>query len=318
MADPNVSEIATVAIESRSGEIRDNVTKNNAILSRLKAKGKVRYFSGGTQINEEMTYQQNPNGGFYSGYDLLPVTAASTLTSATFNIKQYAVAVVISGLEEIQNSGKERIIDLLEARISNAEATMANDIAQGIYSDGTGSGGKTITGLQAAVTATNSSGTYGGIDRSLWTFWRQAVQTGVTGATDIQAKANALWAQLVRGKNRPDLIVSDNTYWSYFMSSLQPLQRFTDPKSADLGFMSVKLMDADWVLDGGIGGFAPSTQAYFLNTDYLHWRPFKGRDMVPLSPNKRAPVNQDAEVALLGFAGNLTCSGLQFQGLLKA
>jgi hypothetical protein len=318
MADPNVSEIATVAIESRTGEIRDNVTKNNAILMRLKQKGKVRYFSGGTQINEEMTYQQNANGGFYSGFDLIPVAAQSVLTSAVFNIKQYAVAVVISGLEEIQNSGKEKIIDLLEARISNAEATMANDIAQGIYSDGTGSGGKTITGLQASVNATNNSGTYGGIDRNLWTFWRQVVQTGVTGSTDIGAKANLLWAQLVRGKNMPDLIMSDNTYWSYYMSSLQTLQRFTDPKVGDLGFSSVKFMTADWVLDGGIGGFAPATQAYFLNTDYLHWRPFKGRDMVPLSPNKRAPINQDAEVAMLGWAGNLTCSGLQFQGLLKA
>lgn len=318
MADPNVSELATVAIESRTGEIRDNVTNNVALLTRLKKKGNIRYFSGGTQINEEMTYQQNPNGGFYSGFDLLSVQAQATLTSAVFNIKQYAVAVVISGLEEIQNSGKERIIDLLEARIKNAEMSMMNDIAQGVYSDGTGSGGKSITGLQAGVTATNNSGTYGGIDRSLWTFWRQYVNTGTTGSSDIQSHMNTTWLNLVRNSDRPDLIVMDNTYYGYYLASLQSLQRFTEPKEADLGFRTLKFMDADVIFDGGIGGYAPSNQAYFLNTKYLHWRPFKGRDFVPLSPNKRAPINQDAEVAILGWAGNLTCSGLKFQGLMKA
>lgn len=318
MADPNVSEIATVAIENRSGEVRDNVTNNVALLTRLKKRGNIRYFSGGTQINEEMTYQQNTNGGFYSGFDLLPIAQQATLTSAVFNIKQYAVAVIISGLEEIQNSGKERVIDLLEARIKNAEASMLNDIAQGIYSDGTGSGGKTITGLQAAVTATNNSGTYGGIDRSLWTFWRQVVDTGTTGSGDIQTHMNSMWAQLQRNSDRPDFIVMDNNYWKFYVSSLQSLQRFTEPSEADLGFKTLKYMDADIVLDGGIGGYAPASQAYFLNTKYLHWRPFKGRDFVPLSPDKRAPLNQDAEVSLLGWAGNLTCSGLKFQGLMKA
>jgi hypothetical protein len=318
MADPNVSEIATVAIESRSGELRDNLTKNVALLTRLKTKGKIRYFTGGTQINEEMMYQANANGGFYSGGALLPVGQSSTLTSATFNIKQYAVAVVMTGLEMIQNSGKERIIDLLEGKIQAAEATMMNDIAQGLYSDGTGAGGSTITGLQAAVTATASSGTYGGIDRSLWPFWRQVVQTGVTGATDIQSKMNLLWLQLVRNKNRTDLIVFDNNYYSYYESSLQTLVRFSESKVGDLGFATLKYKDADVIADGGLGGFAPANQGYFLNTEFLHWRPFKGRDMVSLSPNKRAPINQDIEVALLGWAGNLTCSGLKFQGLLKA
>jgi len=38
--------------------------------------------------------------------------------------------------------------------------------------------------------------------------------------------------------------------------------------------------------------------------------------MVPLSPNRRYATNQDAEVQILGFAGNLTSSGPQFCGRL--
>ena len=62
----------------------------------------------------------------------------------------------------------------------------------------------------------------------------------------------------------------------------------------------VKFMDADVVLDGGIGGFATTKTAYFLNTKYMHFRPHRDRNMVPLSPNRRVSINQDADVSLHG------------------
>lgn len=51
-----------------------------------------------------------------SGNDCPSVSAGVTNL-----IRQAAVAVSISGLEELQNSGEEAIIDLLESRIMNAE-----------------------------------------------------------------------------------------------------------------------------------------------------------------------------------------------------
>ena len=96
-----------------------------------------------------------------------------------------------------------------------------------------------------------------------------------------------MWASLIRGMDRPDLILVDNNMWGIYTQSLQVLQRFTDPSSANLGFPSVKFMDADVVLDGGIGGYATTKTAYFLNTKFLHFRPHRDRNMVPLSPNRR-------------------------------
>tara|TARA_B110000503_G_C6868064_1_gene297504 strand:- start:302 stop:613 length:312 start_codon:yes stop_codon:yes gene_type:complete len=98
------------------------------------------------------------------------------------------------------------------------------------------------------------------------------------------------------------------------MNSLQALQRFSTPETGNLGFPSLKFMDADVVLDGGIGGQNDTNTAIFLNTDYLFFRPHSGRNMVPLSPNKRYATNQDAEVQILAWAGNLASSGCQFQG----
>lgn len=323
-ANSSISDIVATTIQSRSKQIADNVTKNNAILSKLNASGKTRTISGGNVILEELSFAENPNGGFYSGYDLLPVAAADVISAAEFQIKQYAVPVIISGLEQLQNSGKEAMIDLLEARINVAESTMANQLSASIYGDGTAAGGKSVTGLGAAVPTDPTKGTYGGIDRATWAFWRsQAFDAKVNGASttgitssNVQTFMNVLWSKLIRGADRPDMIVCDNLFWSAFMGSLQPQQRFMDPKSASLGFPTIKFMDADVVLDGGIGGACPQNTAFFLNTKYISWRPHKDRNMVPLSPNRRYSINQDAEVQVLAWAGNMTSSGAQFQGRL--
>jgi hypothetical protein len=132
----------------------------------------------------------------------------------------------------------------------------------------------------------------------------------------VQAAFNTMWASLVRGMERPDLIMVDNFMWGIYMASLQAQQRFTGTESAKLGFPSIQFMDADVVLDGGIGGFAVTKTAYFLNTKHLFFRPHADRNMVPLSPNRRYAINQDAETAIIAWAGNMTCNGSQFQGRL--
>jgi hypothetical protein len=322
-ANTSVTDIIATTIQSRTKQIADNVTKNNALLARLNERGNVKPFGGGNVILQELSFAENGNAGFYSGYDLLPVATADVISASEFNIKQLACPVVMSGLEMLQNSSQEQFIDLLEARLNVAESTMANKLAESVYSDGTGSSGKEVTGLNAAVPADPTTGTYGGIDRATYTFWRSGLYDfsteGVTAsATTIQAALNSLWGSLVRGADRPDLVVLDNTYWTYYMGSLQAQQRFTDASTGNLGFPTLKFMDSDVVLDGGIGGYCPSATGFMLNTKYLFLRPHRDRNMVALSPKARYAINQDAEVQILGWAGNLTCSGAQFQGRIQA
>ena len=329
-ANANYSDILATTIESRTRKIADNVTNNNAVLMKLKKKGKIKTFSGGSKILQEISFAENSNAGWYSGYDLLPVGVSDVISAAEFDIKQAAVPVIISGLEQLQNTGREQMIDLMEGRVSVAESTLSNLITSGIYSDGTGAGGKEIDGLLAAVPVDPTAAPYGGIDGNTFTFWQNAVsdQTALDGLdpTKIQGYWNELWSQLVRGSDRPDLILTDSTVWNAYMSSLQAQQRFTNTNDADAGFMTVKFMDADVCLDGGLyfpsaasgGTGAPAGGAFFLNTDYLHYRPHARRNMVPLSPNKRSSTNQDAEVQILAWAGNLTTSGRAFQGRYDA
>ncbi len=351
MPTVNLGDIITTTLRSRTGMLADNVTKNNALLARLNTKGRIKPITGGSQILQELAYAEMANAMYYSGYQPIDLTPQKTIDSATFDIKQAAVGVTISGLEELKNSGEEQIIDLLEARIEVAEDTMKNLISVGIYSDGTGYGGKEIGGLQYLISKTPSVGTVGGFDRGQASnvFWQNlavsfgAVTTGsaslglTAGADTIQHAMNYTYMNLIRGMDKPDLIVADNNYYLYFLESLQSLQRIQDSNDLGrLGFETLKYLQADVVLDGGFGtGYGapssaplasnasifgpscPTSTMYFLNTKYLFYRPHAKRNMV-VDERERVSVNQDAEARLILFAGNLTMSNASLQGVLFA
>jgi hypothetical protein len=328
-ANSAITDIIATTIQSRSGELADNLTNNNALLKRLKSKGNVRPFSGGNVILEEIMYNDpnTNNANSYSGYEVLNITPDSPISAAQFSITQYADSVTMSGLEMLQNSSKEAIIDLLDGRMQVSEARLLNRIGSDIYGDGTGNGGKNITGLAAAVPDAPTSGTYGGINRANWTFWQSKKYSGTSdggaavSALNIQKYMTSLAIQLVRGNDKADLIVADNNYYSLYVQSLQAIQRITSEESAAGGFASLKFYgggtSADVVLDGGVGNACTANHMFFLNTNYIFLRPHKERNFVPIGGERQA-INQDAIVKLYGWAGNLTCSNSFLQGVLIA
>jgi hypothetical protein len=315
MATPNLSEIITTTLRKRSGSLADAVSNGNALLARLSTKGNMRPVSGGRTIVEELEYAENSTFKYYSGYEELDINPSDVLTAAEYNWKQAAVVVSASGLEaDVQNSGKEAIINLVEKRIANAHRTMKNQISTGIYSDGTGYDSKQITGLQAQVADDPTTGTVGGINRSTWTFWRNKYYSNATmNASVIQGYMQNLYLQCTRGSDKPDLITADAYMYEYYWDALQSIQRINhDNDMARQGWNSLAFLNADVIYDGDSGH--PSYTMYFLNTDFIYLRPHSNRNFVPLE--RRDSINQDAYVVPIVFAGNLTMSNAKLQGVL--
>jgi hypothetical protein len=319
-ANSAITDIIATTIQSRSGELADNLTQNNAILQRLQQKGNVRPFSGGNVILEEIMYDDSAtnNANSYSGYEVLNIAPDSPISAAQYKISQYADSVTMSGLEMLQNSSKEAIIDLLDGRMQVSEARLLNRISGDLYGDGTGNGGKNLDGLGAAVAVSPTSGTYGGINRATWTFWRNQITTGATSVNILSKMTDAAIKQ-IRGTDKADLIVAGNTMYSYYVGALQSIQRIAAEESGAAGFASLKFYgggtSADVVLGGGYGSQETATYMYMLNTNYIFLRPHKERNFVPIG-GERQSINQDAIVKLYGWAGNLTTSNCFLQGLL--
>jgi len=311
MTSPNLSELITTTLRNRSKSLADNVTNHNALLRRLSENGNLTTVTG-RQIVRELEYASNGTVGFYSGYETLDVSPSDVLTSATYDYKQMAGNVTISGLEQIQNSGTEAVINLLESRIGVLEKTMSNILSTSLYSDGTGTNGKEVGGLQLLV-ADAGTGTVGGINSSTFTFFQNVQTTATSSAfstTNIQSDMNTIYLSLVRGADSPDLIMADTNAYKSFLGSLQAIQRVTSDRVASSGFTSVQYLNSDVIFDDA----CPANKMYFLNTDYLRLEVAANRNFVP--GESRMSVSQDALVQPMFWSGNLTCSNRALQGVI--
>jgi hypothetical protein len=309
------TEIVTTTLAGYSKTMADNVTNNNALLRHIDQNGNKSPATGRT-IVQELEYAANSTTKWYSGYEVLDTSTSNVFTAAEFNYKQLAGNVVISGLEQVENSGPEQIFNLLKSRIRNLEKSLKNDMATALYADGTGTDSKELGGLQLIVPGTVGN-TVGGINSGTYTFWQNQVydfstEGATASATTIQTAMNTLWLACIRGADRPDVIVGDTNYFGFYWSSLQTNQRFTSDESASAGFMNLMFMDAPVYYDDQ----CPSNKMYMLNTDYLFLRYAQGREFVPLG--EKASVNQDALVMPVAWAGNMTVSNRARQGVIQA
>jgi len=325
MATPNsaVSEIIATTLKNRGPKIIDNVSKNNGILKALKAAGNIKEADGGETIFEPLEFTENGTFGWYSGYDTLDISPSEVLTGAEFDWKQCSVAVSMSGLEQLKNSGSSRLHDLLAARVKNAEHTMENNLVTGVYSDGTGTGGKQLAGLQALIPDDPTAGTVGGISRVTYSWWRTKKFAGVVdggaavSSANIQSYMHRLYLPMVRGNENDYVIAADDNYYRLYLESLTSIQRISSDEEAQAGYRRLMYQGAKVICDGSYGGACPANHMYFVNARFTKLRPHKDRNMVPIGGEREA-TNQDAFVKLLGWAGAMTISNGFTQGVLIA
>jgi hypothetical protein len=307
----NIGEMVATTLRKRNKELADNVLNHNALFLRLSEKGNVKPIDGGREIVEELEYAENSTVGWYSGYDNLDITPSEVIDAATFDWKQLAGTVSINGLEEMKNSGKEAVINLLESRIKNLQKSMRNAAAIAVYSDGV-TDPKSLGGLRLLVADDpTASSTVGGINQATYSFWRnQYSASAATSAGNIGSRMNVLWLQCVRGTDKPDLIVADATEYNFYEASLQAQQRFADSKMGGAGFTNLMYKTAPFVYDDN----CPPKHLYMLNTDYLYLKPHTQRQFITLK--ERNSTNQDATVIPVVWGGNLTTSNRSLQGVM--
>ena len=85
-ANTNYSDVLATTIESRSGVVADNIRNNNALLTRLKKRGREKTFSGGSSILQELSFQSNGTAMYYSGAEVLNVSPSDVISAAQFPI----------------------------------------------------------------------------------------------------------------------------------------------------------------------------------------------------------------------------------------
>jgi hypothetical protein len=251
--------ILTTTARAMMGDIRDNISRGNKLVSWLTEKGRFRSQSGGERIQIPLMYGFNSGADIYSGYGVLATTPQDGITSAFFPWAQMAVPITISGLERKKNKGSSRIINLLEAKETQSEAS-AKDllnvcvVAGKINTGATGSRNQFVarTGsldpsangplpLTALIDSDNTrSVSVGEINGAAGnnTWWRNQIlaATATTYRGYLQEKLR-LYNMCSRGINgAPDLILSDQYIYEVYWNSLQNQERYvvTDQRTIDV------------------------------------------------------------------------------------
>ena len=110
---------------------------------------RIRIVDGGKAISCPLTYAEE-TFAWYAGTELLSRAVKETISEADYEPANAVASVTLSGPDMAKNRGKERILNLLEGKIDNAESTLKNNFTKAVYGDGTVA--KSFAGLKAMVT----------------------------------------------------------------------------------------------------------------------------------------------------------------------
>lgn len=299
MASPiGVDTVTSISRRYIVPEIVDNVYRSNPLIYRIRASQ--RMIPGGTHIELPLMYARFAAGGPYSGLDVLNIVPSDTVRNARWDWKQHYVPVVIDGLTLIKSDSPQAIANQIRMLFQQAEEEMAENLAAGLYSDGT-SNPKDITGLQLAV---SGSSTYAQLPRGTYPFWASTVDS--TSSILSLATMQSLMGTATEGGHSPTLIVSQqanyNRYWNLAINAqTQQLGAGgSDDQLAALGFRNLLFNGVPWVVDSHVND---NKTVYFLNEDYIFLGTSSRADMY--LEDFQTPINQDALVAKLLWAGEL-------------
>jgi len=303
----NFDALLSTTLANYRDQLTDNVFTARPLTYFLMDKGRIRMLDGGTKIVEPLIYGQNSTVSSYSGYDTISLTAQAGISAAEYDWKQYAASIAISGIEEAKNNGEAEIINLLEAKIMQAEESMREGFNQMFFGDGTGNSGKNWNGLGNLV---ESGNTVGGIDSSdaLNDWWR-SYEENTAGALTLAQMATGYNSVSV-GNDHPDMVLTTQTLFEKYEALLQPQLRYTDTKTADAGFQNLLFKAAPVVYDV----HCPVGTMFFLNSKYITLVGHSGKWFQQTEFVR--PENLDARYALIMCYGNLTVRNREKQGKL--
>jgi hypothetical protein len=194
-----------------------------------------------------------------------------------------------------------QLTNLLKESMEILRLGFQEKFSQALCLDGTQSS-DAVTGLDALVSLTPTSGTVGGINRATASnvYWRNYAQTGLTTTTttgNILDYMEIAWRACVRNGGRPTHIIAGDDFVDGFRNFMMKTfgrldyegasERTIEGGTKQLTFHGVGV---DWMpeFDDLDSLYAPATtwskRCYFLNLNHIKLRPIQGQDMLARKP----------------------------------
>lgn len=340
----NWDALASATLNNMQTEIEDNISSANALFHLIMKKRNA--YEGeeslGQQIQIPLMYAL---GRFdsYSGYDALVMTPMDGITSAFWPWRQGAIPIMISRIEERQNSGENRIFNLLKAKVKQATSGIHEGFSKS-FLQGEGYNNPAVAGNIEANYISPANGSLfidplpllvkkdpttstviGNINQSTATWWRNQTleSTGATYAAIIK-EMRKFYNNCAKGSpaGGPDLLLGDQGSYELYESALAVQNQYITTKSADIPFDNITFRKQPFVWDEFVPNVedrvvaqvATKGSIYFLNTNFWTIKYDKLTNFMT-TPFER-PVGQDAKAANILWYGGACVSNRRKQGVL--
>ena len=288
-----LDNLYTTTWELRKGAVNDNIFTATPFWFWMKDKGKFKTAEGGSLIMEPLEYAKNDNVSWITKGGTVTLNDYEYLTESKWDWRYLTASMVRFGVDDQQNRGKARIINLMESKLGNTNNSLIDTLETATFA---AQSGNSIEGLQNLVPDDpTGSEDAGSVDPSTYTWFRNnsTNATGksfsVYGLTYMRTMLNDCSNN--RTQDRPDIIVAGQTPYEYYEDETMEQKQIVNQKLGDAGFENIQYKGLPMVWSPACG----NTRMYFLNTNFLYmvYDPMMNFDMtewksIPNQVNDRA------------------------------
>jgi len=320
MAAPNDGVTITASWNALvNDKPEDNIFADYWLLNSLKQGESFESVNGGDEITASLMYAKNSTVGFYSDTETISTNRTDVFDRVEFAWKEIAGTLLQSELENAINQGSAKKFDLLDGKMTNLRSSIDDALNTSLFSDGTGTTGKELGGLQLLISATPTTGTVGSISASSFAFWRNQQASGAQSSSafdNLRAIMRSVYNSSSNGVAgmHPKYAVTTQTVFQGYEGLLLVNERFTDKASADGAFKNevLKFKGASISYDAACA----SGLLYFYNPKFLKLAYLKGHWYKMTGPIR--PANQTVDIYQVSSRCNLITTNRRMLGVVTA
>lgn len=300
-------------------KVYDNFLSDNFSTFRFIGNGKKWV---GETLKFPVKIAKNTQGGSFSGMDQHGVDAVETRETMSYELKAYEIPVAIPGLDRLVNATEAQVINLIKTEMESSAQDGLDDVGDMVWGDGTGNGGKDFEGFGNIIDDTVA---VGNLSRS--SFPSLASYVLGYGGTMTLVKLATQFSQASAGssqKQKPTVLLSDETVWNLYESLLSPTVRANYEATGlpvvtrssrgaipaaqlkgAMGYTSLIYRGVPWIADEK----ATSQSVAMVNENYLDWYGINDPEMT--QPNFGEAIDGVLDEIPSKY------SGLNWSGLMK-
>lgn len=297
MADVNLGYLASTTLKNYHRDMVDNIFAKHALLNHLRENGGTKMYDGGRSLVAPLMYGTNSTVQSFTGTDELDTTYQDGMDASEWDWKFYNVAITFTLEDKIKNRGKSQIVNLLKAKIKQAELSLAERLNNNMIS---GSATKDLVGLDSIIGTTS---TVGSISGTTYSWWRSTVDSTAETLSfgDLRNAKNS--ANNGNGGSNVSLILTTQTLYEKMFALLTATYQFNQiitkesRRMADASFEVLEFEGVPVTYDEN----ATSGVVYLINKDNYKLGIQRGYDFRNIDVGQ--PTNQHVDVAHIVFSG---------------